>query len=78
MSSEKQHFWLSGAIDAAGHVVFLTDKDRGECIWKWYFDDVAKQKGLILASMRKYPGELPTTVVLALSERACGKLPKSD
>ena len=76
MPVEAQHYWLSGAVDIAGHIAFLADKQRGKCIWDWYFLDSTEQKALILGSMEKYPNSTPTGIILALSERTCGPYPR--
>jgi len=74
MQPEQQKFWLHGAIESLGHVAALKKQELGKCVYDWYFgDQIAKRNALILASIEKYPEHTPTTILLALTERACGK-----
>ena len=74
MQPEQQKFWLSGAIDTLVHVAAFKDKQIGQCVTDWYFGEkTAERNWLILESFKKYPDHTPTVVLLALTQKACGK-----
>lgn len=74
MQPENQKFWLSGAIDTLGHIAAFKGKVVGQCVIDWYFGEkVGERNWLILESMKKYPEQTPTVILVALTERACGK-----
>jgi hypothetical protein len=71
--SEGQRTWYyMGAFDAIGHVVSLSNKNQGNCIWNWYFKNPDGQKSIIEATLRKYPDYSTTAVLIALLKKDCG------
>ena len=74
LSEGQQHWWYAGAVTSIGHVVFLHDKEKAQCVWDWFFDDPDSKKLLLERSFEKYPDHTPTSVILALLKRDCGEL----
>lgn len=73
LHGEAKKFWLDGAISAFVHTASGKDKKIGKCIYDWYYaEDTAYKNGLIEASLKKYSNASPTSVLLALTEHACG------
>lgn len=74
MKPEQQKFWLGGAMETLVHVAAFKGKKIGQCVNDWYFgDQQVKRNGLIFASMKKYPDHTPTVILLALTQKACGR-----
>lgn len=70
-----QKFWIQGAIDSIALLGGAKNPPIGQCILEWYYGDQhAKSNGLILASMRKYVDARPSSIMLALAEKTCGKI----
>ena len=77
LSDEQKKFWIEGAVDAYGQVAAAKSNDLGKCVLQWYYGDkIAERNSLILASMKKYPDIIPSAIMLALTERACGTFRK--
>jgi hypothetical protein len=77
---EEQKFFLSGAIDTLGHVAFQRNEAKGKCIFDWYFNKVdnSKQNGVIFASFKKYPEYTPSSILIALTEKQCGRYVRTN
>lgn len=74
MDSIKKKFWPHGSIMSYANIAAARDKDKGKCVYNWYFSDkIAERNGVILASMKNYPQVTPSAVILALLENACGE-----
>lgn len=75
LTPEQRVLWVHGAISLSSHLMGLYDKEKSDCVARWGLrgDQDAKQK-LIKDTLAKFPGELPTTVILALLTHACGPL----
>jgi hypothetical protein len=74
-NSEGERKWYYfGAFDSIGHTVALKDKEKADCIWRYYFDHVEERNVQIEESMTSYPDHAPTAIILALIEKNCGKL----
>ena len=71
--------WLHGAMMTFSYMAATHSRDMGQCVYEWYFSkQLGERNSLILASMEKYPDVSPTAVLLALTERACGKYSGSE
>ena len=74
MPDTNKNFWLQGAMAAFAHMAATYSQEKGQCVYGWYFSEqIGERNWLILESMKKYPDVSPTAVLLALTERACGK-----
>lgn len=73
-SEQQRHWWFAGAIESIGHMAALHDPAKAECVWKWYADNPEGRKAQLKTSYEKYPSYTPTSVLLALLQRECGKL----
>lgn len=75
LTPEQRVLWVHGAITTTSHLIGLYDKEKSDCVARWGLrgDQDAKQK-LIEDTLAKYPGKLPTTVILGLLMQACGPL----
>lgn len=78
MPDVQKKFWLSGAITTLGHVALVKDKKTSQCVYDWYFADAAKKNGRILAAMQKYPDYTPSSLIIVMLEKACGKFVQKD
>ena len=74
LTEGQQHWWYAGATESIGHLVYLHDEKKAKCVWEWLPSDPEGKKDLLKRSFEMYPAELPTTVLLALLQRSCGKL----
>ena len=74
LSPEHRYWWVNGAVLTTSHLVAVRDKQKGDCVAKWYLDDRAARQKLIEETIAKYPAEGETTVVLGLLTQACGEL----
>lgn len=70
--------YVFGAVDMAGHIAALRNREQGRCIWDWLAEDFEQKKDLIIRGMEKYPDSSPTGVAIALVERHCGKFPRLE
>lgn len=61
-----------------GFVAGYKDKEQGRCVWEWYYQDMADKNGLIEAYMEKYPENVPSSILIALAEEACGAFVRVD
>lgn len=74
LSDTAKKFWIQGSIETMAATLNGKDKALALCVVNWYYGDkYALRNGLILGSMKKYPDAIPTAVMVALVERACGK-----
>ena len=74
MPELQQKGFLDGAMHTLWQVAAQKDTDIGQCVYDWYYaDEQAKTNGLIFKSMEQYPNERPTVILMALTERACGR-----
>ncbi|GAB2695044.1 hypothetical protein [Aliiglaciecola aliphaticivorans] len=70
----QKKYWIRGAMDALGQVAASKSKEKGLCVMQWYYSDKrAERNSLILSSMKKYPDIIPSAIMVALTERECGK-----
>ena len=72
-SEGQRVWWYMGTFMSLGHLASQTNEERGDCIYNWYFDEPEKQRQIIEETMRKFPQHLPSSVILALLYKACGK-----
>lgn len=73
----ERHWYYAGAFTSIGHMVFLHDKEKAQCVWNWWPTDTAKKEALLLETFRKYPDHTPTAVILVLLKRDCGDFLKT-
>ncbi|MCF6354798.1 MAG: hypothetical protein L3J26_06800 [Candidatus Polarisedimenticolaceae bacterium] len=73
-TKSQQHWWYAGAVESIGHLVFLHDEEKAQCIWNWLPSDPKRKKDLLIKSFRKYPDYTPTSILIALLKRDCGSL----
>jgi len=74
MPELQQKGFLDGTIHTLWQVAAQKDADIGQCVYDWYYEgEQAKTNGLIFKSMEQYPNERPTVILMALTERACGR-----
>ena len=66
-------WWYIGAFTMLGHLVSISDKEKGNCIWNWYFKEPGRKRSLIEGTLRKYPKHAPSGVILALLFKDCGE-----
>lgn len=67
-------FWLHGAMLTLSHIAANQNQELGQCVTDWYFNEsIGERNWLILESMKKYPDVSPTTILIALTEKSCGK-----
>lgn len=69
----QQHWWLFGAIEGIGHLVYLQDKAKAQCIWMWLPTEPEKKKALLLKYMKDNPDRMPTSILIILLQRECGE-----
>lgn len=74
LSEEQRRWWYAGAVTTVGHMVFLYDEEKAQCVWNWYFNDPERRNAQLLKSFQKYPDHTPSGVILALLKRECGDL----
>jgi len=74
LSEGQRHWWYAGAIESIGHMVFLHDEEKAQCIWRWLPSDPEGKKALLIKSFKKYPDHSPTSILIALLKRECGSL----
>lgn len=75
-SEGQRAWWLAGAFEAMSHAIYQIDPKKGDCIADWYFKgngEKQRQKE-IEETMQKYPDHAPSSVVLALVQKHCGKI----
>lgn len=73
-SEGEQHWWYAGAFESIGHMVFLHDKQKADCVWRWLPTEPDKKKALLQQSFEQYPDHSPTSILIALLQKSCGKL----
>lgn len=74
LSKDQRNWWYSGAYMAIGHLVYLHDKKKAQCVWNWLLVEPARKQSILKKSLKKYPEQSPTNIVIALLERDCGAL----
>ncbi|MEM9316921.1 MAG: hypothetical protein AAGA95_20115 [Pseudomonadota bacterium] len=70
----RQSWWVISGVMMAGHVTHRRDAAKGSCIWDWYLDAPDERLAQLKGTMRDYPDHLPTGIVIAWLEKACGSL----
>lgn len=71
-TKDQRHWWYSGAYTALGHIAFLEDEEKGQCVWNWLFSEPETKEALLIKSFKKYPTHTPTSIIIALLRRDCG------
>jgi hypothetical protein len=71
-SEGQRHWWYLGAFTSLGHVAMLEDKEKGQCVLRWLFDEGENRKSRLDATLAKYPDLTPTSIVIATLRRDCG------
>jgi len=74
LSEGQQHWWYAGAFESIGHMVFLHDKQKAQCVWQWLPTQPEKKKELLRKSFEQYPDHSPTSILISLLQRDCGEL----
>ena len=74
LTEGQQHWWIAGAIEGIGHMVFLQDEAKAQCVWNWLPSDPAGKKALLLTHMKNHPDRAPSGILIILLQRECGKL----
>ncbi len=67
-------WWFTGAFETLAHSMSQIDKVRSDCIADWYFKAPEQRRKELEDTMRKYPDHAPSSVVIALVQKVCGKL----
>lgn len=79
MPPEQQQYWLNGSIGTLVYIAAFKKAEIGQCVNDWYFKEKRGERNwLILESMKKYPDHQPVVILVALTERACGKYTKIE
>jgi len=73
-SEGQRHWWYSGTYTAIGHMVYLHDEKKAQCVWNWLFAEPKRKEALLIKSFKQYPDHTPTSIVIALLKRDCGEL----
>ena len=72
--TEAQKFWwYMGTFTTLSHLVSQTNEKQAECIDRWYFDDHENKRRIIERTLSKYPDYVPSSVILGLLYKDCGK-----
>ncbi|MEW8026290.1 MAG: hypothetical protein AB2806_00925 [Candidatus Thiodiazotropha sp.] len=71
-SKGQQDWWFLGAFTALGHAATLENKETGQCVLRWLYDEGEDRKGFLLKSFRTYPDHTPTAIVIAILRKDCG------
>ena len=66
-------WWYMGTFTMLGHLVSISDKEKGNCIWMWYFKEPRKKRKIIEDTIRSNPKYAPSGVILALLFKDCGE-----
>ncbi len=74
LSEGQQHWWYAGAFESIGHMVFLHDKQKAQCIWQWLPSEPEMKNELLRKSFEQYPDHSPTSILISLLQRDCGEL----
>lgn len=74
LTEGQQHWWIAGAIEGIGHMVFLQDEAKAQCVWNWFPSDPDGKKALLLSHMKNHPDRAPSGILIILIQRECGKL----
>lgn len=74
LSDGQKQWWYLGAIESIGQMVVQRDKQLAQCIWSWLPTEPDKKKDLLKRSFEMYPDHAPTSILMALLQRDCGKL----
>jgi hypothetical protein len=73
LSDAEKSWYYIGAFSTLGMQIAQTNKAKADCIWGWYFDDQSKAKKELENVMRQYPDRSPSTAIMAVLYRDCGK-----
>jgi len=76
-----QNSYFGTSIGMAGVVASQNRREAARCIDEWYFADrnnLQKRNKLIRDTMKKYPEYDPQATILAIIQKACGKLVNSN
>lgn len=70
----QQKGFIDGAVSTLYQMAAQESAEIGQCVYDWYYGDKrAERNGLILRSMEQYPDNLPSVIIVALTENACGR-----
>lgn len=69
----KRDWFYNGAFMSIGHVVSLKNKEQGDCVWNWYFENPTEKVEVIEKVMKRFPDHSPTAIFIGLLEKDCGK-----
>lgn len=71
---QNQGFYFRTSIGMAGLIAGFNNKEQGHCIDRWYFNDTGNAEAKLLDAMRRFPSYHPRGVIVAVLQKACGKL----
>ncbi len=72
--SEGQRDWFyTGSFMSIGHVVSMSNKAQGTCVWDWYFKNPKEKIPVVEEALKAFPDHSPTAIFIGLLEKDCGK-----
>ena len=79
-SRKSQDSFITTSVIMLGVIAAQTEPKIATCLNKWYRGSRAaknKRNSEIIDAMKKHPQYIPTTIVLAVVERECGKFKRA-
>ncbi len=81
MEAKELSAYISGILEGLAYARFRKDTlaagskdERGSsCIYKWYYTGTGKTPASILATFRKYPDQMPATIIALMVKQECGE-----
>jgi hypothetical protein len=77
-SEGQRHWWYLGAFTSLGHLAYLEDEAKGQCVLRWLYDEGEDRTGFLLKSFKTYPDNSPTAIIIAILRKDCGAFLKKD
>jgi hypothetical protein len=74
LSEGERYWWYEGAVRTLGTWVASFDKEKGDCIARWYLRDRDNKRKLIESEIARDPARNEAVVFLSLVIQACGDI----
>jgi hypothetical protein len=81
MKSDEQFAYINGIVEGLAYARFRKDTiaagdkdERGSsCIQKWYYTGDGTTHASIVATFRRYPDQMPATIIALMVKQECGE-----
>ena len=78
LSPEYREAFYFGAYSTLGHMLYIQDKEYGQCVIDWFMQQPVERMQELEAVMRQRPDGPPSAVIIGLPKAACEQSAKKQ